>query len=308
MNPIIFISYSHKNFDIVDKIDKDLSGVGIRLKRDVRDLKPYSGIKEFMKSIKGADFVLIVISDGYLKSPNCLYEVLELIKDDNYKEKIIPIFLDDANIFDLRGKSNRIKYWQDEKSDLMKELKALDPQNIGPLTEQLRIIDNITSNLSNFIDSVTDILNIPLTQLQKTGYKEVLQKIGYNNQDLISKLIEILEIEDQEDQDIEIDNFIRANNRYSLGYFAKGYISNNRGKYKKAINNYDKAIEIDPKYATAYYNKACAYSLQSQKQECLTNLEICIAIDTSYKLMAKEDEDFKNLWSDEDFKKLTDNE
>ncbi len=195
-NPIIFISYSHKNFDLVDKIDKDLSGVGIRLKRDVRDLKPYSGIKEFMKSIKGADFVLIVISDGYLKSRNCLYEVLELIKDDNYKEKIIPIFLDDANIFDIRGKARRIKYWQDEKVNLIRELRELDLQNIGDLTEQLRIIDNIASNLSNFMHSVTDLLNVSLTQLQKTGYKEVIQRIGYSNQDLISRLLEIIEIED----------------------------------------------------------------------------------------------------------------
>ncbi len=58
----------------------------------------------------------------------------------------------------------------------------------------------------------------------------------------------------------------------------------------------------------AYYNKACVYSLLSQKKECLANLSRCIDIDTSYKLMASEDEDFKDLWSDEDFRRLTDNE
>ncbi|MDA2920748.1 tetratricopeptide repeat protein [Desulfobacterota bacterium AH_259_B03_O07] len=41
-------------------------------------------------------------------------------------------------------------------------------------------------------------------------------------------------------------------------YFEIGYEKFNRGDYKGAIQNYTKAIELNPKYATAYINRAAA--------------------------------------------------
>lgn len=43
-----------------------------------------------MQSIVNMDYVVFLISDSYLKSANCMYEVLEVMKDKNYKEKIFP--------------------------------------------------------------------------------------------------------------------------------------------------------------------------------------------------------------------------
>lgn len=114
-NSNVFISYAWKNTDIVDEIDKDFMRVGITLTRDVRDLKDYGSISEFMKSLRDSDYVLMVISDAYLKSRNCMHEVLEIKKEKNYGERILPILLDDARqIFQLEGRAEYIKFWQDE--------------------------------------------------------------------------------------------------------------------------------------------------------------------------------------------------
>jgi hypothetical protein len=40
------------------------------------------------------------------------------------------------------------------------------------------------------------------------------------------------------------------------------------------------------------------------KDQTIFNLKHAIELDSSYKEMAKNDEDFKELWEDEDFKKL----
>lgn len=47
-----------------------------------------SNIVEFMKEIKQVDFVITLISDSYLKSKNCMFEVFQLISNDNYKDRI----------------------------------------------------------------------------------------------------------------------------------------------------------------------------------------------------------------------------
>ena len=61
------------------------------------------------------------------------------------------------------------------------------------------------------------------------------------------------------------------------------------------------------------YNEAAMSTLISAQNLCkeyagtraLENLSYAIQLDAKYKEMSKKDEDFKNLWDDEDFKKLT---
>ncbi len=78
----------------------------------------------------------------------------------------------------------------------------------------------------------------------------------------------------------------------------------NLSKSEEAIEKCKKAIEFKPDYSVAWYNLACAYSSQNKKVEVLENLKKAIELDLACKDAAKIDEFFKNLWEDEDFKKL----
>ena len=60
-----------------------------------------------------------------------------------------------------------------------------------------------------------------------------------------------------------------------------------------------------PDFAKAWYNKACVHSLKGDKENALKNLSRAIKLDRKNKEDAKKDEDFKNLWDDEDFKRIT---
>jgi hypothetical protein len=94
MQPQIFISYCWKNKDIADSIDKDWETVGIKLIRDIRDLEFKQNIKAFMQRIDTCDYVLLLISKGYL----CMYEALELFEEPSCKGKVLPILVEDARI------------------------------------------------------------------------------------------------------------------------------------------------------------------------------------------------------------------
>lgn len=43
-----------------------------------------------MQSNHGMDYIILIISDSYLKSKNCMYEVMEMMRDSEYKDKIFP--------------------------------------------------------------------------------------------------------------------------------------------------------------------------------------------------------------------------
>jgi hypothetical protein len=69
----IFISYAWRgeSEEFVNRLDEVFQSQGITIVRDKRDLGYKGLIKEFMQRIGKGKCVIVVISDRYLKSPNC---------------------------------------------------------------------------------------------------------------------------------------------------------------------------------------------------------------------------------------------
>jgi tetratricopeptide (TPR) repeat protein len=85
----------------------------------------------------------------------------------------------------------------------------------------------------------------------------------------------------------------------------KGALLSSMNKYEEAISSYNMAIKLDPNQAEYIYNRGCAYCLKGDKVNALADLKRAISFNPQLKSWAPKDEDFKSLWDDEDFKKLT---
>lgn len=77
------------------------------------------------------------------------------------------------------------------------------------------------------------------------------------------------------------------------------------GKYDEAILSINKGIELAPDQSVNFYNRACIYSLKGDKTNALLDLQKAISMNPSLRQSAVKDEDFKSLYDNEDFKKLT---
>lgn len=126
----IFISYSWaKNSKyIADQIYDDFSIIPLNSKieliKDDKVLNYKFSIEDFMENIRKADYAILLIGEMYLKSLNCMKEVLHLRKDTNQKKKILPILIGDANIFDAIGRLEFVKYWTQKKDELNHKIKV----------------------------------------------------------------------------------------------------------------------------------------------------------------------------------------
>jgi len=185
----IFLSYSHKNMDLANEIDSALRIRGIKLTRDKRDLK--FSIKEYMKTVRNHDLVLMLISDPYLKSKNCMYEAIEFIKEPDYKERIIPIVIDDVD-FDLEERY--LQYWEEIGESIEKRIKKHSNDKLKSLQEKREEINEIETNIVDFIATIKDLIYIRSTELFDTGYKKLYERIGLEvdestviNYDIISQ-------------------------------------------------------------------------------------------------------------------------
>ena len=169
----IFLSYCHKDKDSADIIDKELEKDGISIRRDERDVGYKDSFKGFMKKIREADHAVMLLSEDFLRSANCMYEMTELIKEEDFKKRVLPVMVKPLSIFNTKGRIDLVKYWQGEEAKLKIEVKGIDPVNLGPLTEDLRKAQEISSSISSFVTIMSDMKLVNLEDLRKNGYRDM---------------------------------------------------------------------------------------------------------------------------------------
>ncbi|MCB2360163.1 toll/interleukin-1 receptor domain-containing protein [Clostridium estertheticum] len=168
MDKEIFLSYCWKDEKPVDDIDNYFKIRDVLFQRDKRDIEKWGSIKNYMKRIRKSGYAILVISDAYLKSKNCMYEVSELMKDENYKARILTVILDSVNIYNSIGRSEYIKYWNDEYKNLEEAIKNInDSISTIKLSEDLKIIREIKDNIGEFMHIVADFNNPGIDDIHK---------------------------------------------------------------------------------------------------------------------------------------------
>lgn len=195
----IFLSYCWEDEKIADEIYNNLTRcVQINLHRDKLDIGQWKSIKEYMQSITYMDYIILLISEAYLKSSNCMYEVLEVMRDRKYKDKIFPAIIY-SGIYDPSTKADFIIYWQDELKALEDKVKGVNQQNLGSLINDLKHRQNIASNISDFLYLISDMNNPEINDVSDAIEKKLLEKglitkeknledFSVQNQNLFAKL------------------------------------------------------------------------------------------------------------------------
>lgn len=98
----VFISYAWggEREEIVNQIDETLQKRGITIIRDKRDLGYKGSIGGFMERIDLGNCVIVVVIDKYLRSPNCMFELVEIAENKGFHDRTFPVVLADADIYD----------------------------------------------------------------------------------------------------------------------------------------------------------------------------------------------------------------
>ncbi|MBO7490701.1 MAG: TIR domain-containing protein [Bacteroidales bacterium] len=192
--PRLFLSYNHYDTVFADIIEQQIrrnTNDKIQISRYKTGVKYKDSFKSFMNSIEEHDFVLCIVSDYYLKSRACMYEVGEVIKNHNYRKKLLFIVLSDndykaytdkgnnrgaTDIYDVLGRIKYTKYWQGEYEKLEKEIIGLDieakEQQIGVLKEVGNIYRNDIGVFTNFL---SESKGISFSESFDNGFTDIIK-------------------------------------------------------------------------------------------------------------------------------------
>lgn len=214
----MFVSYCQRDSVYADNIDLYFKGENINIHRDIRDISSWKSIREYMNSIRNMDYAVLIITDNYLKSFNCMYEVLEVIKEKNYESKILPVVVE-TGIYSSSGRIPYIKYWQDKFEELKNNISSVDIVNTGNLIDDLKRTQNICLSIDEFLSKVADMNNPTISDVNlaienklkeyfiQTNEKRDINSIE-NREDIFSNLnIPRINI-DSELTDLDKNNFM----------------------------------------------------------------------------------------------------
>lgn len=180
----VFISYAWGGAreEFVNEIDEALQKRALKIIRDKRELEYKGSIKDFMERIGQGDCVIVVISDKYLCSPNCMFELIEISENKHFSGRVFPIILDDANIYDPVVWSNYVVHWDEKIEQLRAALDRIKRGNTRGLDEQLNLYLRIRTKFDEITAVLRDMNALTPSMHQSSGfselYKAIIERMG----------------------------------------------------------------------------------------------------------------------------------
>jgi hypothetical protein len=180
----IYFSYAWKDEDdlIVDKLYKSLRRSGFNVVRDKSNLEYKGRISSFMSDIGKANFILVFISDKYLKSKFCMFELYEIYRygrmnKDEFIKKLFPIRMEEIRLDSPDVINSYIEYWENEEVKWNDLIKQNSDNVTAEQSNQYQVLKRIITDLGTLLYLLSDINALQKDQLFENDFAEIKSAI-----------------------------------------------------------------------------------------------------------------------------------
>jgi small GTP-binding protein len=177
--PQVFISYAWADDSnkIATELELAFQAEGIHVVRDKHDLGYKGSIREFMAGIGRGRCVLLIISDEYLKSENCLFELLEVARHGDLANRVFPVVLENAQIFKPIDRIRYVQYWEEQVAGLDDALKGVSSANMQGFRDEIDLYVQIRAALPQLTAILRDINALTPGVHRESGYQRIIQAV-----------------------------------------------------------------------------------------------------------------------------------
>ena len=206
----LFISYCWKDGNTyADELETQLKDE-FDVQRDKSQLIANDDIYDFMSKIANCDNVIIVLTEEYVKSLNCMLEMAFLVSQDDWHMKAMVLVIDNS-LYSIERKLEIINYW------LLRQKTCADgmrDEEVGRTLweEERNYIDQICEQVEKFLRGLSRRKN----PSQIAVVNEVIKKSKRNRKDeidLISRGEEFVKEYISQNGNITLKELTEASNR-----------------------------------------------------------------------------------------------
>ena len=256
----LFITYSHKDKKQKKELKHRLAVLEQENKITIwHDNEITPGDKwrdKISDNLADSNILLYLVSAYSLASENCNKELIEALQTKSIRT--IPIILEACD-------------WEKRQ---ISEFQAL-PTDGRPINEW----KPESKAWQDVVDGIRKTVEKTLSQMETTptqnAQEELQALVAFQNGNFFAML---------EQMELAIDSYSQAIKikPNAEAYSNTGNAKNNLGRYKDAIEDFDKAIEINPNYIIAHINRGTANFNLKQYKDAIKDFDKAIEINPNY--------------------------
>ncbi len=190
-NTQIFFSYAwgdvreegESREKIVNELYDSLKNAGYNLVRDKVDLGYKGFISDFMKEIGKGNQVIVVISDKYVRSPFCMFELYEVARNCQFdkqifRERVFPIMTEFIDFARPKVIDAYLSFWEEERNEWETMLKKRMGQLSGEQFARYEKVKLISENIGKMTDWLADMNTLNPTMLSENSFEQIRLALG----------------------------------------------------------------------------------------------------------------------------------
>ena len=186
MKDAIYISHAWEPqsdevlYPLLERLEKEK----FKIIYDHKDLAYRGSISNFMDELAESKAIIIIVSNKYLKSEYCMYELLKIYEEKDIQERIYPIVLDEVDIAKSTDRLELVKYWEKESKELSKKIKELDDiAFIEGITDDLNLYKSIRNKIAKLTYILRDINSLKVDIHAESNFEALVQALKKKNFD-----------------------------------------------------------------------------------------------------------------------------
>jgi len=167
-------AWNDESTEKVDRLCEEAKKRGQKILRDTTGLGLGESISRFMQKLGSGDRVFVILSDKYLKSAYCMYELLEVwrnsrMADEEFRRRIRVFRLPDAKMSTPLERAICAKYWQDQFIELDQLVRQHGPNLLGKADFGRYKL------MQDFAHRVGDVLALIADTLQPGDFEQLIE-------------------------------------------------------------------------------------------------------------------------------------
>lgn len=197
--PIVYFSYAwgdntevdESRVKIVDDLYHSLKENNFDVRRDKMNIEYGGLISKFMEEIGESDLAIVAISEKYLKSSYCMWELCEIhqncsLNKIKFSRHILPIRIESIDLVSPTFLTEYLKYWQYKYEEYFTLLTDF-PQEIGePQLLEFKKIRTIKDRFAEIVGFFQDLNAKSIDILRENNFEQV--KTAIINRDITNRI------------------------------------------------------------------------------------------------------------------------
>ena len=176
----VFISYKRGGASeaLADEIQRAMDERGVLVTCDKNELRYRQSVQQFMRRIGAGKCVIVILSEEYLRSKNCMFELTEIASRPEFASRVYPVVMRDAAIFDPEGRIGYIKYWEEKQARLDQAMRDVGQEYLQGIREELDLYATIRNTIAGIIDVLADMNTLTPEIHRDTDFRQLRTQLA----------------------------------------------------------------------------------------------------------------------------------